>query len=190
VGEVAGAPEAVAPSPEAWELRMSETWTSLLSGVVGAIVGGAASLAGTMLVNKRQMATNARMRLYDELLPELETAVDGLINPQLPGDGLAEERILGLLEKVRRVGIIAGRMEQRNSHNLWKLWREHQAELDAEVQVQSTAWEELGPPEAVNADPVPPPPGYKPPPSPYELRLTRIRDQIQLFSILLSAKLG
>jgi hypothetical protein len=132
---------------------MSETWTSLVSGVVGAIVGGAASLAGTMYVNKRQMATNARMRLYDELLPELETAVDSLINPQLPGDELAEERIPELLEKVRRVGAIAGRMEQRNSHNLWKLWREHQAELEVELK----AWRERTktPPMAVHADPDP-----------------------------------
>jgi hypothetical protein len=38
---------------------MSEVWTSLLSGVVGALVGGAASLAGTMVVNKQQMATHA-----------------------------------------------------------------------------------------------------------------------------------
>jgi CHASE1-domain containing sensor protein len=50
---------------------MSETWTSLLAALVGAIVGGAASLAATMVVNKQQMATNAQMRLYDELLPKL-----------------------------------------------------------------------------------------------------------------------
>jgi hypothetical protein len=53
---------------ETWS--RSETWSSLLAALVGAIVGGAASLAGTMLVNRMQMATNARMRLYDELLPK------------------------------------------------------------------------------------------------------------------------
>jgi hypothetical protein len=42
---------------------MSETWSNLLSGAIGAIVGGTFSLLGTMYANKRQMAINARMRL-------------------------------------------------------------------------------------------------------------------------------
>jgi hypothetical protein len=56
---------------------MNETWTNLLSGavgaIVGAIVGGSFSLLGTMYANKWQMATNARMRLHEELLPKLTT---------------------------------------------------------------------------------------------------------------------
>jgi hypothetical protein len=35
-----------------------------------------------------------------------------------------------------------------------------------------------------------PPPGYKPPPSPYELRLRKIREEIKAFSVYLGAKLG
>jgi hypothetical protein len=154
---------------------MSETWTSLLSGVVGAIVGGAASLAGTMVVNKRQMATNARMRLYDQLLPELDDAIVEHMGVAVPE----------LLEAVRRASAIAGRAERRDAHNLWQLWREHQAELE----VERSAFETLGMPEAVNADPDPPP-GYKPPPSPYKLRLSRIREEIKAFSDKLGAKLG
>lgn len=127
---------------------MSETWTSLLSGVVAAIVGGAASLAGTMVVNKRQMATNARMRLYDQLLPELEGAIDDRT-------GVAEERVPELLAAVRRASAVAGRLERQDAHNLSRLWGEHQAETD----VENKAWQEeiktLGPPEAVNADPDP-----------------------------------
>lgn len=103
---------------------MSETWISLLAALVGAIVGGAASLAATMVVNKQQMATNAQMRLYDELLPKLETAVDTIINPQLPGDELAEEQVPELLEKVRRASAIAGPFERKAAHNLWSLWVE------------------------------------------------------------------
>ena len=69
---------------------MSEAWTSLLSGVVGAVVGGTFSLFGTRLAIKQQMATNARWRLYDELLPRLTDFVDALIEPQVPEDELAE----------------------------------------------------------------------------------------------------
>jgi hypothetical protein len=159
---------------------LGETWTSLLSGVVGAIVGGAASLAGTMVINKRQMATNARMRLYDQLLPELERAID---------DGTGRERVPEVLAAVRRASAIAGRLERRDAHNLWQLWGEHQAELEVETEAERRAWETLGPPVAVHADPDPSP-GYKPPPSPYELRLRKIGQEIRAFSDKLGAKLG
>jgi hypothetical protein len=58
---------------------MSETWTNLLSGAIGAIFGATLSLLGTRYVIKWQMASNARMRLYDELLPKLAAAVDAVI---------------------------------------------------------------------------------------------------------------
>jgi hypothetical protein len=105
---------------------MSETWTSLLTALVGAIVGGAASLAGTMVANKRQMATNARMRLYDELLPKLADAVDSVIDPQVPEDQVAEMAMPELLERVRRASAITGRFERNAAHKLMVLWREYE----------------------------------------------------------------
>jgi hypothetical protein len=56
--------------------------------------------------------------------PNFETAVDTIINPQLPGDELAEEQIPELLEKVRRASAIAGPVERKAAHNLWSLWVE------------------------------------------------------------------
>jgi hypothetical protein len=90
---------------------MTETWSNLLSGVVGAIVGGAASLAGTMLVNKMQMATAARMRMYDELLPKLERAMDG-------SDPVSAEGADDILARLGRASAIAGRPERRAVHDL------------------------------------------------------------------------
>jgi predicted histidine transporter YuiF (NhaC family) len=87
---------------------MSEPWTSLVAALVGAIVGGAASLASTMVVNKQQMATNARLRLYYELLPNLERAMESAILPQVPEDQVAEEQMPELLEEVQRARAIAG----------------------------------------------------------------------------------
>jgi hypothetical protein len=105
---------------------MSETWSSLLAGVVGAVVGGVASLAGSMFVNKWQMATHARMRLYDELLPNLASAMDSAIDPQVPEDQMAEEYVPELLEKVRRASAIAGPVERKAAHNLTVLWNRYQ----------------------------------------------------------------
>jgi hypothetical protein len=167
---------------------MSETWTSLLAALVGAIVGGLASLGGTMLVNKQQMATNARMRLYDELLPRLSRAIDALLDGHVDPitQQVAEEQTPELLAAVRRASAIAGRLERRDAHNLSQLWGEHQAKLP----VEHKAWlESLTPPVSVNADPDPPP-GYKRPPSPAERRLRKIQEEIRALSDYLGAKLG
>jgi hypothetical protein len=161
-----------------------------MAAFVGAIVGGLASLGGTMLVNKQQMATNARMRLYDELLPELADAVEAVLEPLVPEDQVAEEVLPQLLEKVRRASAIASRHERRFANNLWQLWREHLAQLRAETEAANRAWQErlTALPVSVNADPDPPP-GYKRPPSPAQLRLRRIREEIEAFSDHLATKL-
>jgi hypothetical protein len=123
---------------------MSEAWTSPLAALVGAIVGGAASLAGTMLVNKQQMATNARMRLYDELLPNLERAVAGLSDPLAPEDLAAEEFMPELLEKVRRASAIAGRRERQAVHKLAFLWSQYESATEIHIPNPLLAGEELG----------------------------------------------
>jgi hypothetical protein len=117
---------------------MSETWTSLLSGVVGAIVGGAASLAGTMLVNRMQVAANARMRMYDELLPKLQQALSeymvftgfttdfkrDLKVKEVNKD--AAQRVDEALAALRRVSGLTGRQEQQQVAKLGPIWRELQ----------------------------------------------------------------
>src|SRR5512133_3621631 len=116
---------------------MSETWTNLLSGAVGAIfgaiVGGTFSLLGARLAIRQQMATNARWRLYDELLPKLADAVDSVIDPQVPEDQMAEVVIPELLAKVRRAGAIAGRQERRGVHKLTLLWSEYESATKIDI---------------------------------------------------------
>jgi hypothetical protein len=160
---------------------MSETWTSLLAALVGAIVGGAASLAGTMVVNKQQMATNARMQLYYELLPHLASAMDSAIDPQVPEDQVAEEVMPEILAKVRRTSVIAGPFERKAVHNLEFLWTEHQNAPRREIPMDI--------PKAVNADP-PDPPGTERPLSPARHRLGKIQEEIRALSDHLEAKLG
>jgi hypothetical protein len=84
---------------------MSEAWSNLFAALVGAIVGGAASLAGTMVDDRMQMTTNARIQMYFQLLPELERAIDDRT-------GVAEERVPELLAAVRRASAIAGWLDQ------------------------------------------------------------------------------
>ena len=155
---------------------MSDTWISLLAALVGAIVGGAASLAGTMVVNKRQMTTNARMRLYDELLPSLARAVDAL---RSVFDPIGVDEVADLLAAVRRASAIAGRSERNTSHDLAVRWA-----------YLSVVWAELAAPSPEETSPdLPNAPGTKPG-SYTESRLRSMLEAIQAFSDHLGAKLG
>jgi hypothetical protein len=134
---------------------MSDTWVSLLSALVGALVGGAASLAGTVLVNRMQMATAARMRMYDEMLPKLSEAISG-------PNQLDRDAVTKILEQLLRVGAIAGRSERKSTRKLLSSFAEYQVlndrwsntpaplpfELDSNKHIGSTlkgdAWEKLG----------------------------------------------
>jgi hypothetical protein len=120
---------------------MSETWTSLLSGVVGAIVGGAASLAGTMLVNRMQMANNARMRMYDQLLPELDGVVADLNRMHLATgwDWVSDYRAKAseTVRALERASSIAGREERAAAHKLASRWAEAEQPITVWVESRS-----------------------------------------------------
>jgi hypothetical protein len=50
---------------------MSDASTNLLAALLGAIVGGLLTLAGSVLVNTWELRRTARFRIYDELLPKI-----------------------------------------------------------------------------------------------------------------------
>jgi hypothetical protein len=169
---------------------MSEAWTSLLSGVVGALVGGAASLAGTMLVNKQQMATNARMRLHYELVPNLESAMESAIDPQVPEDQVAEEVMPELLARVRRASSIAGPFERKAAHNLELLWSELQGATRVEIPTILRAEEVLQSFEEPTPEDEARPDSYAERQAKAEAIASEIREEIRALSDHLEAKLG
>jgi len=59
-------------------VALSESTTSLLAALLGALVGGAASLAGSIVVSRWSRSSEARLRLYDELVPAAMTAYETL----------------------------------------------------------------------------------------------------------------
>ena len=166
---------------------MSEAWSNLLAALVGAIVGGAASLAGTVLVNRMQMATNARLRMYDELLPAFARKVDRsetATSGQVMLAAIAEAD--GALDALRRASAIAGRQERKAVHKLMNLWIDLQVarrvegptDLSDEVEVFAVAAQVKPPEEASYA----------------KRKSTKLRseleEEIQGLSNYLGAKLG
>jgi hypothetical protein len=79
-----------------------EFWAAL----AGAVVGGVASLVGSVLVNRREHVRLARMRLHDELVPALLAGI--------PQHGLSVTRTFSdNLAATRRTAVLAGRQARK-----------------------------------------------------------------------------
>jgi hypothetical protein len=92
----------------------SDVWVPLLSALLGAIVGGAATLTGSVLVNRWELRRTARFRMYQELLPKVR-------NETWPryrwhdDSREAQEAFERSLEALEREGAIAGELEWRRA---------------------------------------------------------------------------
>jgi hypothetical protein len=88
---------------------VSGVWVPLLSALLGAIVGGAATLSGSVLVNRWELRRTARFRMYEELLPRVKNETW----PRFRWDGHDRELFEQSLDALERVGAIAGPLEWR-----------------------------------------------------------------------------
>jgi len=62
--------------------------------LVGAVVGFAGSLLGSLLVNRRDLVRTMRLRLYHELIPTAEKAVNDFLDEGLADDVPVTEKML------------------------------------------------------------------------------------------------
>lgn len=81
------------------------------SALLGAAVGGGASLLGSIVVERRKLTRESRVRMFDELLPRLMQA------RQVPMERPP-------LEAIHRAAILAGRSDQRSAAHILRLWDE------------------------------------------------------------------
>jgi hypothetical protein len=85
---------------------------ALLGAFVGAVGGGAASLAGSVIVNRLQLRRQMRIRIYDELLPQLTKhfrETPSGTRSQLYGD--LPDDFQQVVKKMERASVIAGRAD-------------------------------------------------------------------------------
>ena len=101
-------------------VALSDTTTNLLSALLGAIVGGAASLAGSIVVGRWSRVSDARLRLYDELLPEATSTWEQLRY----NIGISElhDRMNGTVHALRRASVVAGQPERRAADAIVRAW--------------------------------------------------------------------
>jgi hypothetical protein len=91
-----------------------ELAAALLGAFVGAVGGGAAPLAGSVIVNRLQLRREMRIRMYDELLPKL---IDGHFTRSgvrlfpIPDKVPHPSEVLQTMREMERASVIAGRKE-------------------------------------------------------------------------------
>src|SRR6266487_5047224 len=89
---------------------MSDTAVNLLSGLIGAILGGVLSLVGSIIVNRRERRTALRHQLYllaTDLAPRMEDARFGRVSKADIDDMVVQAG------RLLRLGAIAGGDERR-----------------------------------------------------------------------------
>lgn len=87
-------------------------WIPLASALLGAVVGGAASLLASIFVDRLRLRRETRVRLYDEHIGEAAAAVArwGARSGE-GGIDLEQNAALLAMAKVRRAAVIAGKAD-------------------------------------------------------------------------------
>jgi hypothetical protein len=88
---------------------MSDAFTNLLAALLGAIVGGLLTLAGSVLVNRWELRRTARFRIYEELLPKITQETW----PSLKLHGEQPELFHQSMDALQRASTILGPNEWR-----------------------------------------------------------------------------
>jgi len=99
---------------------MSAEFVSFLSGIIGALVGGAASLAGAITVGRLQFARDARVRIFREIIPEItERTLPAFLND--PTSDGRFEAYCASLSRLAREAQVAGKREAQAMRDIFRL---------------------------------------------------------------------
>jgi hypothetical protein len=110
-------------------VALSEGTINLLSALLGAVVGGALTLTGSIVVSRWSRASEARMRMYDELIPQAMGSLYRLeVEPHAPDAGDHVGALSDTLHALRRASVVAGRPERRAADSIIRAWYEASGE--------------------------------------------------------------
>ncbi len=106
------------------DLLTSDTLVNQLKDMVpvliGAAIGFAGSLSGSILVNRRELVRRMRLQLYNELIPTAQKAVNDFLDQGLADDDPVTDQMV----IVDRVARITGRKDRRLSKRAMEQWQE------------------------------------------------------------------
>jgi hypothetical protein len=83
-------------------------WVTLVAALLGAVAGSAATLVGSVLVNRWELRRTARFRMYQELVPRVKETW-----PRVSWRGEGRDEFEKSLHALERAGAVAGPLEWR-----------------------------------------------------------------------------
>jgi hypothetical protein len=97
-------------------MQFGDLWAGLLGAMVGAVVGGAATLFASLIVERQRVARETRIRMYDELVPAILDGYLGYASTRIPAEATDETKEYvreyeRLLRELERASVIAGRKD-------------------------------------------------------------------------------
>lgn len=113
-------------------------WVTLGAALLGAGVGGAASLAASIVVDRLRLRREMRVRIYDEYIGEAtgplarwyQKSKDGLVD-------MESYEVLAALAQIRRASIIASKADRRKTKQ-WEDAHRALAGLDTKLHTLSS----------------------------------------------------
>jgi hypothetical protein len=111
----------------------NELVAALIGALVGGLASGLAALGGSVVVNRIQLKKATRLRMYDEILPQVARPF-GVLQDQftLKADPLAPPEFLNLVHDLERVSVIAGSKERQLAGEIRRLIYKRQGFIDTE----------------------------------------------------------
>jgi hypothetical protein len=101
-------------------------WVPLLSALLGAIIGGVLSVAGSVWVNRMEVSRTARLRIYDELLPKLRSDFHSFVeDSETRKEAVLDVEIRSLVQ----ASLIAGRSEYHHATSIAEVWSQNRRVL-------------------------------------------------------------
>jgi hypothetical protein len=103
--------------------------SNLLAAFVGAVTGGAASLAGSVFVGRRDLTRKTRIHMYHDLIPPLQEEISRLIGKKSQ-DPEPRKEIYEGVEALARESVVAGRIDSKRLAVLQNLCADQQKIYD------------------------------------------------------------
>jgi len=111
----------------------NELIAALIGALVGGLASGLAALGGSVIVNRMQLKKATRIRIYDEILPQVARPF-GVLQDQftMQADPLATQEFLSLVRDLERLSVIAGGKDHQLAGEVRRLVYKRQGFIDTE----------------------------------------------------------
>jgi hypothetical protein len=120
------------PAPGGTDVS-NELVAALIGALVGGLASGVAALGGSVVVNRIQLKKATRLRMYDEVLPQVARPF-GVLQDQFTtkADPLAPPEFLSLVDNLERLSVIAGGKDRQLAGDIRRLVYRRQGFIDTE----------------------------------------------------------